>query len=248
MDAEQPAPAPAPAPTPAPAPAPPSTSVIVIEGNIGVGKSTQLGRLQAFFRNDPRVKVIPEPVEDWMARGFLQNMYSGSLTKGEFQQAVLMSLTGVLLEALQRERKPAVIIMERSPWGNYHVFAKANLEGASLDLYEYTWTNLLKAISPTLPVKYIYLSAPPSVIMHRMQKRGREAESKVTLEYLEKLHRLHEEWLCSGQPGAPKCTVVDAVHDEQVVWKTLCKLLQGIVGGDEWARIQQDGDVEMVTS
>ena len=91
--------------------------VVAIEGNIGVGKSTQIRRLQQLFEDNDRVVVLPEPVEEWVDKGFLQGMYDGTISKGEFQHMVLMSLAGDLLKALALKPTPAVIITERSPWG-----------------------------------------------------------------------------------------------------------------------------------
>ena len=91
--------------------------VIAIEGNIGVGKSTQIRRLQQLFEDNDRVVVLPEPVDEWVDKGFLQGMYDGTISKGEFQHMVLMSLAGDLLKALAVKPTPAVIITERSPWG-----------------------------------------------------------------------------------------------------------------------------------
>jgi hypothetical protein len=214
--------------------------VIAIEGNIGVGKSTQIKRLQELFKEDERIVVLPEPVDEWVDKGFLAGMYDGSISKGEFQHMVLMSLAGDLLKALARKPTPAVIITERSPWGthsniysnsaqplyppsahyntfghvgttlacnlansrlvpvytgNYHVFGRANLTGKSLELYHHTWERVLGGLPSQLDVKYAYLRAEPATIEARMKTRGREAEALVPREYLETLHRLHDEWM-----------------------------------------------------
>lgn len=94
-------------------------AVLSIEGNIGVGKTTQILRLKELFKDNDRVVVLPEPVEEWVQKGFLEGMYSGSISKGEFQHCVLMSLAGDLLKALAQKPAPALIITERSPWGAF---------------------------------------------------------------------------------------------------------------------------------
>lgn len=203
----------------------PLPRVIAIEGNIGVGKSTQIARLQELFADNDRVVVLPEPVDDWVSKGFLAGMYDGSVSKGEFQHMVLMSLAGDLLNALARKPTPAVIITERSPWGNYHVFGKTNLEGKSLELYHHTWERILGGLPSQLDVKYVYLNAEVSTIVERMATRGREAESKVPREYLDLLNDKHNEWL-GNMVGSSQCKIINAHHDADTVWEHLCEAIK----------------------
>lgn len=51
-----------------------------------------------------------------------------------------------------------------------------------------------------VPDGFIYLKAEPETCMERMRRRGRVEESGVSLDYLEGLHRKHEEWLNSSTP------------------------------------------------
>lgn len=203
----------------------PLPRVIAIEGNIGAGKSTQIKRLEELFKDDDRIVVLPEPVDEWVSKGFLQGMYDGSISKGEFQHMVLMSLAGDLLKALARKPTPAVIITERSPWGNYHVFGKANLEGKSLELYHHTWERVLGGLPSKLYVKYVYLNTEVHTIVERMAVRGREAESKVPRDYLELLNGKHNDWLCS-MVSSGDCRIINAHHDEDTVWSYLCEAIQ----------------------
>lgn len=44
----------------------------------------------------------------------------------------------------------------------------------------------------------IYLRTTPEVCLQRMHKRGRKEEAGVGLDYLNKIHDLHEKWLGNG--------------------------------------------------
>jgi len=178
--------------------------VISIEGNIGVGKSTVMRGLKAAMLQcdvpnpedvERDVVFIDEPVEEWKAHGFLERMYTEPASKPAFQHMVLMSLAGDLLKALARKPPPKLIITERSPWGNYHTFGKANLSGNDMKMYEFTWKRLIAGLPSDLNVRYIYLQAPVATLVARVQDRAREEEVGVPSEYLGCLDALHEEWL-----------------------------------------------------
>lgn len=52
------------------------------------------------------------------------------------------------------------------------------------------------------PTGFIYLRAEPDVCYQRLAKRSRQAESTVSLDYLEKLHQKHESWLIKKEDVA----------------------------------------------
>ena len=103
----------------------PRPLVISVEGGIGVGKSTLLELLKKLFDGKMGIVFVDEPVEEWITEGFLAGMYDGSISAAAFQHMVLQSLAGDLLKAMATG-SPAVVITERSPFSNYHVFGKAS--------------------------------------------------------------------------------------------------------------------------
>ncbi|XP_012943903.2 thymidine kinase 2, mitochondrial-like [Aplysia californica] len=79
----------------------------------------------------------------------------------------------------------------------------------------------------------VYLRASPEVCSKRIQKRNRSEEAGVPMEYLESLHRLHDEWLLHGKRGklpAP-VLVIDADKDHSELQTKLESLRQDILGG-----------------
>lgn len=73
------------------------------------------------------------------------------------------------------------------------IFAQMNLKGEDLKLYRRIYNLMLKHITP--PNYVIYLSARPEVLLKRIEKRGREYESSITLEYLSRLCGFYAEYL-----------------------------------------------------
>jgi deoxyadenosine/deoxycytidine kinase len=96
------------------------------------------------------------------------------------------------------EKSPVhTIVMERSLDADYHIFAKTMFEDGTLekiewDIYQYV-TKLRLASHGVSGV--IWLDVPPKECLNRIQKRAREGEDGITLEYLCKCHTAHNEWL-----------------------------------------------------
>jgi deoxyadenosine/deoxycytidine kinase len=61
-------------------------------------------------------------------------------------------------------------------------------------LYE-DWFNWLSYEFNSVPKKIIYLRCDPAVAFQRIHKRNRTEESSITFEYIEKLHKYHDDWL-----------------------------------------------------
>lgn len=128
------------------------TRVISLEGNIGAGKSTLMQHLKEKFAHDGSVVFVDEPVAEWTQHGFLDRVYTETAVKLPFQLMVLTSLTCDLHNALARKPAPRTVITERSSLGNYHVFAKANLDDAVLKMFEFTLNRLMSTFRCELPV------------------------------------------------------------------------------------------------
>ena len=104
-----------------------TTQVISLEGNIGTGKSALLNHLKKIHALDLSVIFLDEPVTEWVLHGFLERVYTEPAVGLAFQLMVLTCLVCDLRKALMRKPTPRLVVTERGPFGNYHVFAKANL-------------------------------------------------------------------------------------------------------------------------
>ena len=172
--------------------------VVSLEGNIGAGKSTALHGIMKRLSKLERVAFVPEPADAWLKAGFLQEMYAGNIEKCSFQHMILTSLTACLLEELVKDRPPLLIITERSPHSNFHVFAKAVLRGRPLDLYEHSWKDVIRMVQGRVAIRHVVLETEPRQLFERIRQRNRECESQITLDYLQTIRARHDEWIANG--------------------------------------------------
>ena len=97
-----------------------SPKTIIVEGNIGAGKTTFLKP----FMNQPNIEVVPEPVEKW------RNMHGHNLLDLFYQNPQRNSMllqTYVQLTMVQNHTKPCskpLRIMERSLLRHLYFFLR----------------------------------------------------------------------------------------------------------------------------
>ncbi len=178
-----------------------------IEGNIGSGKSTLVSYLRKEFNeiSDIPVHFVDEPVSQWemikSAEGkhMIELFYSDpSKYAFAFQMMAYISRLSLLHEATLRYPND-IIITERCLLTDYHVFAKMLYENKSMLKEEYEiyqkWFHYFQQELELTGI--IYIKTDPEVAHERCLKRARSGET-ITLEYLEKCHEKHEEWISNS--------------------------------------------------
>jgi deoxyadenosine/deoxycytidine kinase len=179
--------------------------LISLEGNIGSGKSTLLKQLR---EAEPNWIYIDEPVDFWMKtkneKGqslievFYQDIKRWSYT---FQNAAVLSRGMLVQEALEKwmgTDKQPIFVMERCVETDKQIFAKMLHEDGMMDAMEWSlyevWYKHITNLVPKINV-YVWIDTPAEVCVDRIKMRGREGEEDIKREYLEKLERVHKEWL-----------------------------------------------------
>ena len=164
--------------------------LISIEGNIGVGKSTVLSRVRAAFEGDPRIVVVDEPVELWKERGLLQAVYNKSLSATVFQQVAIASRVGAIGRAT-RDPSIEVVISERSPFSDKHVFAASNITGIDDVAYQVSFEDVMSLLPEFSERKFLILRADLNTVSSRIAGRSREAERGIERSYLQSIDDAH---------------------------------------------------------
>lgn len=184
---------------------------VLIEGNIGSGKTTYLKYFEKF--ND--VCLLTEPVEKWRnvnGVNLLELMYKDP------KKWAMPFQSYVTLTMLQSHTAPTdkkLKIMERSIFSARYCFVENMRRNGSLEDGMYnTLTEWYKFIDESIHIQadlIIYLRTSPEVAHERIRQRARSEESCVPLKYLQELHELHEDWLIyHRRPQACKVIVLDA--------------------------------------
>jgi len=227
------------------------TVLISIEGNIGAGKSTTLYRLQQIFNNEINpphtIEFVTEPVERWSGDVESDNLLSHYYVDPEkyafpFQMMAYTTQLDELYKSIKKQ--PAIVLSERSLESNHEIFTKMLRNEGKIDTIHYkiycenadTCRRLCP--HPITTDAVIYLRTRPEVCVERVQKRGREGEERITLDYLKNCHEYHENWL--GKMPAEQCLVLDA--NENILYLHLCEILNFM---DGVAKRIQDNQVDV---
>ena len=189
--------------------------ILSIDGNIGSGKSTLYNKLQTYYKDRKDICFVPEPVDDWKdivdnkGTPILTNLYQDTKKYAfRFQMMAYISRLNLLRKAIKQNYK--IIITERCVQTDRHVFAKmlyddGNIEHDEYQIYNKWFYEFLDEINIA---GIIYVKANPEICDQRVKIRAREGET-IPLEYLQKCHKYHEEWLCHEK----KKMVIDANVD-----------------------------------
>ena len=155
---------------------------IVIEGPIGVGKSTLTRRLCASLGAEP---VLEQAAENPFLERFYRNSRDGALPA----QLYFLFQRAQQLAALNQQDMFAPLRVADYLLEKDRLFARVTLDDAEFGLYEQVYTKLdVQAPKPDLVV---YLQAPVDVLVERIAKRGIRYEQQIERAYLERLNEAY---------------------------------------------------------
>jgi deoxyguanosine kinase len=155
---------------------------IVLEGPIGVGKTSLARRLCASLEAEP---VLEQAAENPFLERFYRNPRDGALPA----QLYFLFQRAQQLAALNQQDMFAPLRVADYLLDKDRLFARVTLDDAEFSLYEQVYTKLdVQAPKPDLVV---YLQAPVDVLLERIAKRGIRYEQQIDRAYLERLNEAY---------------------------------------------------------
>ncbi len=162
---------------------------IAVAGNIGAGKSSLTGLLGKNFNwktyyesvdNNPYLSDFYDDMRRWSFNLQIYFLSSRFRHQKEMQQAMVN------------------LIQDRTIYEDVEIFAK-NLHDMGLmsnrdyENYCTLFHEMVAYLRP--PDLLIYLRAEVPTLVRQIQKRGRNYENTIRIEYLERLNSLYEDWI-----------------------------------------------------
>ena len=200
---------------------------IAIAGNIGSGKTTLTRMLAAHFNWTPKFESV-----DY--NPYLADFYN-DMERWSFNIQIYF-LNKRFLDVVEINKHEDVIIQDRSIYEDACIFAP-NLHNMGLmstrDYENYASLFSLMVSLVKAPDLLIYLRSSIPHLVGNIQKRGREYESSIRLDYLKGLNALYEQWIENYKDGKLLIIDVDKLNFEESPedFSTICDRIEAQLHG-----------------
>ena len=168
---------------------------IVVAGNIGSGKTTLTNLLARHYGWEARFESVTY-------NPYLEDYYS-NIQRWAFNLEVYF-LKERFKDTLAIAKSQKTVIQDRSIFEGVYVFAANNKQMGQLSDRDYeTYMELFEQMLTQIrtPDLMIYLRADISHLVENIQKRGRDYEQTIQIEYLQGLNELYEQFIYEKYPG-----------------------------------------------
>ena len=200
---------------------------IAIAGNIGSGKTTLTRMLVDHFHWTPKYESVD-------FNPYLADFYN-DMERWSFNIQVYF-LNKRFLDVVEISKHEEIIVQDRSIYEDACIFAP-NLHNMGLmstrDFDNYRSLFSLMASLVKAPDLLIYLRSSIPHLVGNIQKRGREYESSIRLDYLKGLNALYEEWIADYKDGKLLIVDVDKYNFEESPedFSTICDRIEAQLHG-----------------
>jgi deoxyguanosine kinase len=182
---------------------------VVVEGPIGVGKTSLARRLAASFGSD---LVLEQGDENPFLERFYRNPRAAAFqTQLYFLFQRARQMQDLRQQDMFQRVRVADYLLEKD-----RLFARLTLDDEEFGLYEQVYARL--AIDAPVPDLVVYLQSPVDVLLDRIARRGIAYEQAIERRYLERLAESYARFFLEYD-AAPVLTVnaadIDHVGSEQ---------------------------------
>ncbi len=182
---------------------------IAISGNIGSGKTTLTRLLSKHFGWTPHF-------EDVENNPYLHSFYE-DMQRWSFNLQVYF-LNSRFRQVIEIRNSGKSIVQDRTIYEDAHIFAP-NLHAMNLmssrDFENYSSVVELISKFTQPPDLLIYLRAPVPTLVNQIQKRGRDYEASIRIDYLKLLNERYEAWISTYTIGKLLIVEVDEIDLEK---------------------------------
>ena len=179
---------------------------IAIAGNIGAGKTTLATQLSKYIGFEPHY-------EDADSNPYLFDFYQ-DMQRWSFNLQIYF-MNARFRKVLDIHKDGRNVIQDRTIYEDAQIFAP-NLHAMGLmskrdyDTYRSMFDNLIELIPP--PDLLIYLRGSIPTLVDQIQRRGREYEDSIRLDYLRRLNERYEAWYENYNMGKKMEVVIDELN------------------------------------
>ncbi|PDH53012.1 MAG: deoxynucleoside kinase [Bacteroidetes bacterium MED-G17] len=181
---------------------------IAIAGNIGSGKTTLTTLLSKHYDWEPHYEALDE-------NPYISDFYE-DMPRWSFNLQIyfLNSRFNSLLRIAETSK---TVVQDRTIFEDSKIFAP-NLHSMGLmttrdfETYESLFTSIKSMIQA--PDLMVYLRGSIPTLVSRIQKRGREYEDSIRLDYLKRLNERYEAWITKYDEGPLLIIDVDDIDFE----------------------------------
>jgi hypothetical protein len=162
---------------------------VAIAGNIGAGKTALTDVMGQYFD----WTTVYEKVDD---NPYLTDFYN-DMRRWSFNLQVFF-LSRRFEQLQEIEAMDSSVVQDRSIYEDAEIFARNLYEMGLMSGRDYkNYANLFSTMTSHLtpPSLLVYLRASVPTLVNHIQKRGRDYESTIRIDYLERLQGHYEEWI-----------------------------------------------------
>ncbi len=168
---------------------------IAVAGNIGAGKTVLTKILAKHFNWQPQFEEVEH-------NPYLSDFYD-DMQRWSFNLQIFF-LNSRYRQIVNIRKGTQTIIQDRTIHEDAHIFAPNLYEMGLMTQRDYEnyfslFELMIKQVSP--PDLLIYLKADIPTLVSRIEKRGREYEGTISIDYLKRLNERYDNWINNYREG-----------------------------------------------